>query len=268
MQGVHARAHLRCQEKVVAGQDEVPVPLYYRIREDLRESILSGELSSGDRISSERELCEEYGVSSITVKRAVLDLVAEGLLYRVAGKGTFVAEPKMERDLARLTSFTDEMLHRGLKPDSTVLDAKTISAQGSVANSLELSPGDAVIYLERVRFADGVPLMLEKTFLPHKLFPNLLSQDLARQSLYDLIARQYNVSLAKARETLEPVIINDREAGHLAVEKGAPGLLLELIAYSDDGVPVEYTKAVVRGDRCKYYIEMGGFRRETDHSAT
>ena len=248
-------------------RDEAPVPLYYRIREDLRESIVSGDLKPGDRISSERELCEEHGVSSITVKRAVLDLVAEGLLYRVPGKGTFVAQPKMERDLSRLTSFTDEMLHRGLKPDSTVLEASTISARGSVAKSLDLSPGEEVIYVERVRFADGIPLMLEKTFLPQKLFPNLLSQDLARQSLYDLIAQEYDVSLAKARETLEPVIINDREAENLAVEEGAPGLLLELIAYSDDGRPVEYTKAVVRGDRCKYYIEMGGFRRETDRPA-
>jgi GntR family transcriptional regulator len=246
----------------LTAQEGAPVPLYYRIREDLRESIVSGQSKPGDRIGSERELCDQHAVSSITVKRAVLDLVAEGLLYRVPGKGTFVSQPKMERDLSRLSSFTDEMLHRGLKPDSTVLDARTMTAKGSVARSLDLSPGEEVIYLERIRFADGVPLMLEKTFLPYKLFPNLLSQDLARQSLYDLIAQEYEISLAKARETLEPVIMSDREAECLTVEKGAPGLLLELIAYSDDGTPVEYTKAVVRGDRCKYYIEMGGFRRE------
>jgi GntR family transcriptional regulator len=109
--------------------------------------------------------------------------------------------------------------------------------------------------------------MLEKTFLPHRLFSGLLSQDLATQSLYHFITEKYGVSLVKARETLEPVIINDNEAQNLALEAGAPGLLLELVAYTDSGRPVEYTKAIVRGDRCKYYIEMAGFRRDRDRSA-
>lgn len=247
--------------------DEVPVPLYYRIRENLRELIVSGQLKPGNRVSSERELCEQYGVSSITVKRAVLDLVQEGLLYRVPGKGTFVSQPKMERDLSRLTSFTEEMLHHGLKPNSRVLDARIMPASGSVAKNLDLPPGEKVISLERVRFANGEPLMLEKTFLPHRLFPDLLSEDLATQSLYHFMTEKYGISLAKARETLEPVIMNDKETHKLGVEAGSPGLLLELIAYNEAGEPVEYTKAIVRGDRCKYYIEMAGFRRETGRSA-
>ncbi len=243
-------------------RDDAPVPLYYRIREDLRELIDSGQLRPGDRLGSERELSEHYGVSSITVKRAVLDLAGDGLLYRVPGKGTFVSQPKMERDLSRLTSFTEEMLHHGLKPNSRVLDARIILASGSVAKNLDLSPGEKVIALERVRFANGEPLMLEKTFLPDRLFPDLLSEDLATQSLYHFITEKYGVTLVKARETIEPVIISDKEAHNLAVEAGAPGLLLELIAYTEGGEPVEYTKAIVRGDRCKYYIEMAGFRRE------
>jgi len=247
--------------------DEVPVPLYYRIREDLRELINSGQVKPGDRLSSERELCKQYGVSSITVKRAVLDLVRDGLLYRVPGKGTFVSQAKMERDLSRLTSFTEEMLHHGLKPNSRVLEARVLPASGSVAKNLDLSPGEKVIALERVRFANSEPLMLEKTFLPHRLFPDLLSEDLTTQSLYHFITAKYGVSLARARETLEPVIINDKEAHNLAVETGSPGLLLELIAYDETGQPVEFTKAIVRGDRCKYYIEMAGFHRERGRSA-
>jgi len=250
----------------VSSRDEVPVPFYYRIREDLRELISAGRLKPGDRISSERELSKHYGVSSITVKRAVLDLVRDGLLYRVPGKGTFVSQPKMERDLSRLTSFTEEMLHHGLKPNSRVLDARIIPASGRVAKNLDLPIGEEVIALERVRFADAEPLMLEKTFLPHRLFPGLISEDLATQSLYHFITEKYGVSLVKARETLEPVIINDKEAQNLALETGAPGLLLELVAYADNGRPVEYTKAIVRGDRCKYYIEMAGLRQKTDRS--
>ncbi len=245
---------------------DAPVPLYYRIREDLRELMSAGELKPGDRLSSERELSKQCGVSTITVKRAVLDLVRDGLLYRVPGKGTFVSQPKMERDLSRLTSFTEEMLHYGLKPNSRVLGATILPASGSVARNLYLLPGEKVIALERVRFADGEPLMLEKTFLPHGLFPGLLSEDLATQSLYHFITEKYGVPLVKARETLEPVIINDKEAHNLAVEAGAPGLLLELIAYTEGEEPVEYTKAIVRGDRCKYYIEMAGFHRETGRS--
>ena len=109
--------------------------------------------------------------------------------------------------------------------------------------------------------------MLEKTFLPHALFPRLLSQDLTSQSLYHIITGEYGVSLVKARETLEPVIINHKEAQNLAVEEGSPGLLLELTAYTDSGKPVEYTKAIVRGDRCKFFIEMAGLRRETGRSS-
>lgn len=248
-------------------RDDLPLPLYYRIREDLRESIVSGQLKPGDRLSSERELTKQYKVSSITAKRAVLDLVQEGVLYRVPGKGTFVSQPKMERNLSQLTSFTEEMLHHGLEPNSTVLDATTIPASGTIAKRLDLPPGEEVICLERVRFANGDPLMLEKTFLPHRIFPGLLSEDLASQSLYHFITQKYGVSLVKARETLEPVVINDKEAQNLAVEEGAPGLLLELVAYTNNGKPVEYTKAIVRGDRCKYYIEMAGFREETDRSA-
>jgi len=173
----------------------------------------------------------------------------------------------MERDLSRLTSFTEEMLYHGLKPNSRVLDARIMPASGSVAKNLDLPPGEKVISLERVRFANGEPLMLEKTFLPHRLFPDLLSEDLATQSLYHFMTEKYGISLAKARETLEPVIMNDKETHNLGVEAGSPGLLLELIAYTEGGEPVEYTKAIVRGDRCKYYIEMAGFRRETGRSA-
>lgn len=239
-------------------RDKTPLPLYYRIKQQLRERIQDGDLRPGDRLAPESQLAKGYEVSTITVKRALLDLVQEGLLFRIPGKGTFVAQPKMERDLSRLTSFTEEMLHRGLRPHSRLIQKLVIPARPGVAKALELSPGDEVIMIERVRLADGQPLMLEKTFLPHDLFPGLLHEDLEKRSLYYLMTQKFGVSLVKAREWLEPIIINSDESPKLGVKTGTPGLLLELVAYNDRSRPVEYTKAIVRGDKSRYYIEMAG----------
>lgn len=244
----------------MASREKTPLPLYYRIKEQLRERIEDGELRPGDQLASERQLAVQYGVSTITVKRAILDLVQEGLLFRKQGKGTFVAPSKMERDLSRLTSFTEEMLHRGLRPNSRPIEARIVRARASVARALNLSPGEEVISIERVRLADGEPLLLEKTFLPHALFPSLLEEDFTSQSLYHFMTEKYGVSLVKARETLEPIIINSDESRKLDVKAGTPGLLLELVAFSENSRPVEYTKAIVRGDKTKYYIEMAGLR--------
>lgn len=237
------------------------IPLYAQISTHLRDAIEDGTYKAGDRLPSERELAEQFQVSTITVKRAVLDLVQEGLVYRKRGKGTFVAEPKLERDLGRLNSFTKEMLYYGVEPGNLLIRAELVKATGRVAQALKLESGQEVVLIERTRLADGEPLMLEKAFLPHKIFPGILEEDLSERSLYDVISNRFDVALASARETLEPIIINSEEAEKLKVEKGTPGLLLELTAFSQTGEPVEYCKAIVRGDRSKYYIELGGFRK-------
>lgn len=154
---------------------------YVKVREFIRELINDG-LAVGTTIPSERELCERFGVSRMTVRQAVDALVVEGLLERVQGRGTFVAQPKVDLQL-RLTSFGDEMHRRGMTPGARVLEAERIAVPSQVAEVLELGAQDEVFCVRRVRLADGEPMSLEEQWLPVRLVPQLLD-DGVPASLY------------------------------------------------------------------------------------
>lgn len=236
------------------------LPLYAQIKAELRQLIENGDLEPGTRLPSEKDLASEFDVSTITVKRAVLDLVREGLITRQRGKGTFVVGPKLERNLVDLTSFTDEMLHRGLTPGNKLLNISIIPAKGRVASTLQIELAEEVIFIERVRLIEGDPLMIERTYLPHHLYPGLIEKFQTQSSLYKLMTQEYGIGIVEARQTLEPVLVDRVESSVLNVMPGSPALLIELTSFSENDCPVEYTKGLVRGDRCKYYIKMGGLR--------
>jgi len=208
----------------------------------------------------ERELAERFECSVITVRRALSELERERRLHRMRGRGTFVTEPPIERDLTALTSFTEEMSRRGLDPDTRLITARSQGADESVARALELQPGDRIVFLERVRRVGEQPLLLEQVHLPEARFPGLLQSDMQRGSLYEAMADRYGVRLVRARETIEPVLPTAREARLLQQDRHRPALLLELIAFEATGAPVEYCRALVRGDRAKYYVEARGPR--------
>ena len=129
------------------------------------------------------------------------------------------------------------------------------SATVAVATALALEPGSPILYLERLRLADGEPLLLEQVHLPAERFPGLLASDLEGGSLYDLLSDRYGTRVAKARELLEPILLPAREARLLGRKRGAPALLIEGIAATADGTPVEFGRTYVRGDRTRYYVE-------------
>jgi len=176
------------------------------------------------------------------------------------GRGTFVTDPPIERDLTALTSFTEEMNRRGLDPQTRLITAESREADESAAHALELPPGARVIFLERLRCVAEQPLLLEQVHLPEPRFRDLLRTDMQHDSLYEALANRYHVRLARARETIEPVLPSAREARLLEQDRHHPALLLELIAFEAAGTPVEYCRAIVRGDRAKYYVEARGPR--------
>lgn len=234
-----------------------PVPYYYQLEEILKERIENGTWEPGGQIPSEAELCEAFGVSRTVVRQALNELVHEGVLYRRKGKGTFVAEPKIGESLVQhLTGFYEDMVALGLKPSTKVLEQKVIPAPPKIAEGLGLKQGEPVIRVDRLRFVNGEPIVLVVTYLPYRLCPELINDDLSNQSLYAILEKKYGLELVSGRRTLEAVAATKEEAELLEIEEGDPIVLLSSISYLKDGQPIEYFKAKHRGDRSRFEVEL------------
>ncbi|HSL77775.1 MAG TPA: GntR family transcriptional regulator [Candidatus Limnocylindrales bacterium] len=232
-----------------------PVPLHHQVYLDLLASLDSGRWAPGDQLPTERDLAGHYGCSLITVRRALDELVREGRIERTRGRGTFVLRPRLDRDIASRASFAEEMRQRGLDPETRLISARPESATVAVAAALSLEPGEPTVYLERLRSASGEPYLLEQVNLPAERFPGLLASDLEHGSLYELLSTRYDTQVVRAREALEPVLLRAREARLLDQRRGAPALRIEGVAFDAGGVPVEYGRTFVRGDRSRYFVE-------------
>jgi len=233
------------------------IPLYHQLKNIIKAQIITGAIQPGDKIPSESELGERYGVSRITVRQAINSLVQEGYLYRKQGVGTFVTSPKLRRRLPRLYSFTEDMRELGLEPSSQVLEQEVVEADEEMAEILKLSPGDTrVNRLVRVRLANGEPILLERTFIPYYLCPDLTTEDLERGSLYSLLREKYNLLLDHAYETYEVAKIRKEEAKVLKCPVGLPAFVIERLTYLKTEVPVEWTKSVARGDRLRFTVRL------------
>ncbi len=234
-----------------------PTPLYYQIQENLVELITLELLKPGDMLPSERELCRLYGVSRLTVRQAIEPLVMRGLLKRQHGVGTFVAEqPRTGSFAPTVMGFSQRMREAGAKPSSRLLEKAIVTAPPLVYHRLDLRADAQVVRLRRVRLVDDEPLMVETSYLPLARFPGLLEQDLGSQSLYRVLETAYNTAIAEADQTLEPTVLNEHEAELLGVAAGMPAMLVQIIAYTGDHQPVEFSKSVVRGDRCRFYFRV------------
>lgn len=232
----------------------VPLPLYYRIKQDLLAAIEAGQLQPGDRLPSERELTERYGVSRMTVRQAIGHLEQEGFVRREQGKGSFVAPAKLEEALMGLTSFTEEMKRRGLVPSTRVISVQTIHSE-RIAAQLSLSANEPLYALERLRLAGGEPMEYERLYLPAHMVPGLPEMDLTG-SLYELLERQYGIRLTNALQTLEAVIADEPEADLLQVPVGSPLLAIMRVAFAATGEVVESSRSLYRGDRYKFTVSL------------
>ena len=232
------------------------IPLYYQLKEILLENIESGAWNPGFMIPSEIQLQHEYNISRNTVKKALDELVQEGMLNRIQGKGTFVSAPKIEQSLSSFYSFSKVMKSRGLNPKDIILSLKENEARVGVAKKLQLSENNQVFELNRLRCSGDEPIILETSYIPTQLFPNLTAKMLENNSLYDVMQKEYGIYVTKAKEVFEPVLIRSHESMILQVGEGNPALLLERIAYDNQGIPVEFCRSLIRGDRCRFYTEL------------
>jgi len=210
---------------------------YARIVDQIERAIADGSLAPGDRLPPERELAAEHGVSRMTVRQALQTLESRGLLRRAIGRsgGSFVARPKLERDLGTFSGLSEQLRRQGVAAGARVLSAGAV---------------DGAIEIVRVRLADGEPFALERSSFPGDRFAGLLELDLSG-SLYDLLDEHFDAAPVRAVERIEPVLADGEEAAALGVAVGAPLMLVDRTAYDVAGVAVESARDVFRGDRTR-----------------
>lgn len=237
--------------------EAVPVPKYHRVKEVIQSRLADGTWPPGAMLPSEPELCREFGVSRITVRRAVSDLVHQGQLETVQGKGTFVTRPKVhERFVQRAFGIYEDMERRGLTLVTEVLQQVIVPAPLEVANRLAIRPGERVHFLERLRSVEGEKLLHSTTYIPEMLCPALVHDDLSSGSLYRLLERRYNIQIARGERTIEAMAADSKTARFLDVALASPLLLLDTVSFLPDGRPLEYSRVLHRGDRAQIEIEF------------
>ncbi|MGI5164942.1 GntR family transcriptional regulator [Spirillospora sp. CA-253888] len=232
-----------------------PVPKYFQLRAILLDLIESAELPVDALIPSERELCARYELSRMTVRQAVEQLVTEGRLYRVPGKGTFVARPKLEMPL-RLISFTEDMLARGLRPGAVDLDRRTLPADARLARLFDVETGTPIHVIERLRTADGQPMAVERAHILASLAPDLLDRRLADRSLYGVLEAVYGLVFDAGDQTIDAVLADAAEARRLQIPRSSAVLLLQRRSYIN-GVCAELGVSTYRADRYQIHTALG-----------
>jgi GntR family transcriptional regulator len=237
------------------------LPLYYQLRQWLVGKIDSGELKAGDRVPTEQELCSQMGLSRGTVRAALSDLISEGRLYMVRGRGTYVAHHEPQGwSLGSFVSISEALAQQGRTFERRVLDLLTIPSPPSVATALRLGSGSQVIYLKRLWLTDGEPLMIAISYLPEKLAAGLVRVDLNNRPLYHALDQECGIHIRRVERTLGVRLADEAECVLLNLIQPAPVYLLDDLAYEvveppAEARPVEYSQTIIRGDKQRFEIQ-------------
>ena len=229
--------------------------IYMQLLEIISGQIESGALLPGDLLPSENEFCAAYHISRTTVRQALHELEQRGMIERIRGKGTFVLAPKVSRNIGNLYSFSEEMRKIGKTPSSRIINFKLVQKEKCIPAARQLA-SDRVIDVLRVRIADDCPMLLENTFLPVSLCPNLSWEMLETQSLYSIFSETYGLVIAHAVESYEAVLMTKEESQLLECEPNGPAFLIKRTTWDADGRMIEYTKSITPSSRAKFEINM------------
>ena len=229
-----------------AGTGSQPKP--YQVRLALTEMLTT--LKPGEALPPERDLAQQFGVSRTTVRQAITDLVAAGLVRRIHGSGTYPVEPKVSLPL-RLASYTRDVSDQGLQPTSRIVSLTRVPADATVATAVGIETGQKVWRLERLRLTNGSPLAVECSHLSAARFPSLNKFMSDTASLYRVLEDEYDVTVARAVQTIETSMASPEEYRLLQADSAAPVLILTRTTFDQKSQPVEYVLSTYRGDRCR-----------------
>jgi GntR family transcriptional regulator len=220
----------------------------------------------GQPIPAERQLAAELGVSRLTLRAALDELVRDGYLERRHGSGTYVTEPKIAQPLT-LTSFSDDMRRRGMTPGSRTLELVTTPAGARLAHRLEVSPEARLVRVKRLRLADSRPMAMEVLHVPEALVPGLTRADFEDHSFYELLRDRYGITIASGSQSIEPTVTNEEESEVLGVPLHTPAFLFERTTVSESGRTVEFVRSIYRGDRYRLVADLVPHRSRNGRSA-
>ena len=230
------------------------VPLYYQLKQLIIDKIESGILVEGDKLPSEREICDDLEISRTTVRKAIQELENEGYIYKIHGKGTYIAEDRIKQNLSQLYSFSNEMIKIGKKPSSKTIGFEIIKSDARISKKLNIEEKSNIYLLRRLRFADDEPMMIETTFIPYNKYKGLNISEIEEQGLYNVLIKKYNAKFNEAREIFQSVITNSYEEKLLNYREGLPSMMIE--RYITDKDITIFSKVIARGDKYKYEVKL------------
>lgn len=226
-------------------------------REVVKDRVLEliESLQVGDALPPERQLSASLGVSRMTLRHAVDELVRQGYLVRRHGSGTFVAEPKIAQPLT-ITSFSEDMRRRGMTPSSITLSEEDVHAGMRLGRRLGIPPDESVRKVVRLRLANNETMAIETLHFPRSLAPDLTGADLEAASFYEILQHRYGLEIGSGAQTIEPTVIDEDESDALGVPPGTPAFLFERTTLSSTGRTIEFVRSIYRGDRYKLIAEL------------
>jgi len=232
-----------------------PVPLHTQIREVLRRRILDGSYAPHSQMPSESQMMEAFGVSRITIRQALGDLQKEGLIFKVMGKGSFVAKPKAFQSLSRLQGFGEAMAPSGYETYSLLLSARQVEASQVVAARFGLRPGDAVFEIQRLRYLNREPISVDVSYFPPAIGERLVQEDLATRDIFVILENDFGHDLTHADLQIEAISADESLARHLGTDEGAPLLRMERMTYAGEQ-PLDFEFLYYRGDAFQYRLRI------------
>ncbi|OXS74222.1 UTRA domain-containing protein [Domibacillus enclensis] len=231
-------------------------PLYFQLKQVLKEDILRGKYKPGEKLPPESEICNVYGVSRITSRRAITDLVQEGVLYTMQGKGTFVKELKEKRELISVGGFSEMTNASGKQPSSQILSSQIIQATEEMSRKFHVKFGDAILKLHRLLYIEeALPFIIETSYFPLDHFPQL-EKHIGAPSTYQILKEKYKVEFSRSEKTLEVVSASEYEADLFKCDLGFPLFSIEKLTYDSQDRPIHYSQSLYMTNRVVFNIDV------------
>ncbi|CAH1198787.1 putative HTH-type transcriptional regulator YurK [Paenibacillus plantiphilus] len=232
-------------------------PLYLQLKQIIKEDISRGIYEAGQKLPPEAEICKTYGVSRITVRRAITDLVEEGILHSQQGKGSYVREIKEKRELISVGSFSDMTTASGKTPSTQILSNVIIEADEKLAAMFKIKRNDPVLNLHRLLFIDNQPFIIETSYFPLEYLPDLEKYIGESSSTYQILKKRYDIEPAFSEKTLEVILATEYESSLFHCDRGTPLYLIDKITYDQKDRPLHYSKSLYLTNKVIFTINTG-----------